>query len=86
MSYGTQSIASSKVMFSKGERRALYILKETTVKNNNYYEVGLHSKNEEIKLPYNIDLAANTFRSTMSLIEFLRWRLNTKRQLIVTGS
>ena len=51
-------------MFSKGEKRAIYILAETTVKNNNYYEVGLHSKIEETKLPYNIDLAVNTFRST----------------------
>ena len=40
-SYGTHSIESSKVMFNKEERRALYILEKTTVKNGNRYEVGL---------------------------------------------
>ena len=55
---------SSEVMLNKGERRVLYILEKTTVKNGNHYEVGLLWKNEETKSPYNRDLAANRFKST----------------------
>ena len=40
-SYGTHLTESSKVMFSKEERRALDNLEKTTVKNANRYEVGL---------------------------------------------
>ena len=40
-SYGTHSIESSKVMFNKEERRAVYVLGKATAKNGNRYEVGL---------------------------------------------
>ena len=63
-SYGTRSIETSKVMFNKEEGRALDILEKATVKNGNRYEVGLLWKNEEMKLPYNRDVAVNRFKST----------------------
>ena len=49
-------------MFNKGERRALDILDETSVKNGNFYEEGLLWKNEETKLPHNRDLAVNRLK------------------------
>ena len=67
-SYGTHSIESSKVMFNKEERRAVYVLGKATAKNGNRYEVGLLWKNEETKLSYNRDLAVNRFKSTESKV------------------
>ena len=58
---------SSEVVLNKEERRVLYILEKTTVKNGNHYEVGLLWKNEETKSSYNGDLTANRFKSTENI-------------------